>query len=54
MDKYNCIELNIRDGELLGLTKLRSIEKDALNSKNSVYIYKGTKTQKIYRTDNTF
>ncbi len=48
MAKYNCIELNIRDGELLGLTKLRSIEKDALNSKNSVYIYKGTKTQKIY------
>lgn len=48
MAKYNYIELCIKDGILINLDKLRSDEMKALTLNNAIYIYKGTKSQKVY------
>lgn len=48
MAKYNVINLEINGNKLNGIDKLRSVEKYALSTQNAIYIYRGTKTQKIY------
>lgn len=48
MAKYNCISLNVKNGELEGFDKLRQPEQNILRNGDVVYIYKGTKSKKIY------
>ncbi|WP_207636368.1 DUF2075 domain-containing protein [Desulfosporosinus youngiae] len=48
MAKYNCITLKVKNGELEGFNKLRQPEQINLRNGNVVYIYKGTKSNKIY------
>ncbi|MFP9128557.1 DNA/RNA helicase domain-containing protein [Niallia sp. BSM11] len=48
MAKYNCITLKVKDGELDGFNKLRQPEQNILKNGNVVYIYKGTKSKKVY------
>ncbi len=48
MGKYNCIILKIKNGELENFDKLRQLEQFILKNGNVVYIYKGTKSKKIY------
>ncbi len=46
--KYNCITLNIKNGEIEYFDKLRQPEQNILKNGNVVYIYRGTKSKKIY------
>lgn len=48
MAKYSIIELSVKNGELVGTNSLSNDEKKALESKNAIYIYRGTKSKKIY------
>lgn len=48
MAKYNCINLKVKDGELIKVDELHQREQDFLNSGNVIYIYKGSKSKKIY------
>ncbi|WP_281217273.1 DUF2075 domain-containing protein [Lysinibacillus capsici] len=48
MVKYNCITLKIKNGELENFDKLRQPEQNTLKNGNVVYIYKGTKSKKVY------
>ncbi|XQY90628.1 DNA/RNA helicase domain-containing protein [Metabacillus sp. HB246100] len=48
MAKYNCITLKVKNGELEGFDKLRQPEQNILRNGNVIYIYKGTKSKKIY------
>ena len=48
MAKYNCITLKVKNGKLEGFDKLRHPEQNILRNGNVVYIYKGTKSKKIY------
>jgi uncharacterized protein len=48
MAKYNCITLKVKNGELEGFDKLRQPEQNILRNGNVVYIYKGSKSKKIY------
>jgi DUF2075 family protein/predicted GIY-YIG superfamily endonuclease len=48
MAKYNSITLEVKSGELEGFEKLRQPEQNTLRNGNIVYIYKSTKSKKIY------
>ncbi|MED2914901.1 DUF2075 domain-containing protein [Bacillus sp. AR8-1] len=48
MVKYKYITLKVKNGELEGFDELRQPEKNILRNRNVVYIYKGTKSKKIY------
>lgn len=48
MSKYNVIELKIRDGQLIDFGQKSEAEKNALRNQNAIYVYRGTKSQKIY------
>lgn len=48
MVKYKYITLKVKNGELEGFDELRHPEKNILRNRNVVYIYKGTKSKKIY------
>lgn len=48
MAKYNCITLKVKNRELVGFDNLRQPEQNILRNGNVVYIYKGTKSKKIY------
>lgn len=48
MAKYNCITLKVKNGELEGFDELRQPEQNTLKNGNVVYIYRGTKSKKIY------
>ncbi len=48
MAKYNIIELNIKDGILIDLNSKSGSEQKALRYCNAIYIYRSTKTKKIY------
>ena len=48
MAKYSIVELSIKNGNLLGLDYLSSNEKKALELNNAIYIYRGTKSKKVY------
>lgn len=48
MAKYSIVELSIQNGNLLGTDSLSNNEKNALELNNSIYIYRGTKSKKVY------
>lgn len=48
MAKYHCIRLTVKNGELEGFDRLRQPEQNILRNGNVVYIYKGSKSKKIY------
>lgn len=48
MAKYNVIHLKIKNGELIDLKEKTSAEQKALQFQNAIYIYRGTKSQKVY------
>lgn len=48
MAKYSIVELSIKNGDLLGIDSLSSNAKKALESNNAIYIYRGTKSKKVY------
>lgn len=48
MAKYSIVELSINKGNLIGIDNLNNNEKTALELKNAIYIYRGTKSKKIY------
>lgn len=48
MSAYNLIELNIYRGKLVEFDRLSQQEKNALDASNAVYIYRGSKSKKIY------
>lgn len=48
MARYSVVRLDINGKDLIGLDKLRDVERNALSTKNAIYIYRGTKTQKVY------
>ena len=48
MAKYSIVELNIRNGNLLGLDFLSNNERKALELNNAIYIYRGTRSKKVY------
>ena len=48
MAKYSIIELSIKNGKLLGIDGLSNNEKKALELNNAIYVYRGTKSKKVY------
>lgn len=48
MAKYNVINLKIKNGELIDLEEKSGAEQKALRLQNAIYIYRGTKSQKVY------
>ena len=48
MARYSVVRLNINGKDLIGVENLRDVERNALSTQNAIYIYRGTKTQKIY------
>lgn len=49
MAKYSIVELSIDKMEnLINVDGLRSTVQDALDHKNAIYIYRGTKSKKGY------
>lgn len=48
MARYSVVRLDIKGKDLIGVDNLREVERNALSTQNVIYIYRGTKTQKIY------
>lgn len=48
MARYSVIRLGVNGKKLIGMDSLRSVERNALSTQNAIYIYRGTKSQKIY------
>lgn len=48
MARYSVVRLDINGKDLVGVDNLRDVERNALSVQNAIYIYRGTKTQKIY------
>ena len=48
MAKFNIIALHIKDGILTNLHQKSEAEQNALAVKNAIYIYRGSKSQKLY------
>lgn len=48
MARYSVVRLDVKGKELVGLEGLRDVERNALSTKNAIYIYRGTKSQKVY------
>lgn len=48
MAKYSTIELSVKNGCLKGMDYLRDTQKRSLEANNCIYIYRGTKTKKVY------
>lgn len=48
MARFSVVRLGVEDRKLVGLETLRDMERKALFSQNVIYIYKGTKSQKVY------
>ena len=48
MAKYSVVHLDINGKDLIGIDNLQNVERNALSTQNAIYIYRGTKTQKIY------
>lgn len=48
MAKYAIVELSINRGELLDTERLSNNERKALQYNNAIYIYRGTKSGKVY------
>ena len=48
MARYSVVHLDIRGKDLIGVDNLRNVERNALSTRNVIYIYRGTNSQKIY------
>lgn len=48
MAKYNVVELKTKNGGLIDFEEKSEAEKKALRLQNAIYIYRGTKSQKVY------
>lgn len=48
MAKFNVIELKIKDGELVDFDEKNEAEKKSLKINNAIYVYRGTKSKKVY------
>ena len=48
MAKFNIVELKIKNGELIDFEEKSESEKKVLRLQNAIYIYRGTKSQKVY------
>lgn len=48
MAKYSIVELSVKSGKLVGLDYLNNNEKKALELNPAIYIYRGTRSKKIY------
>lgn len=48
MAKFNCIKLEVENGQLLNINSLREGEKDKLKSGDVVYIYRNSDTKRVY------
>ena len=48
MVKYHEVYLEIKGKDLIGVENLSAVEKNALKNQNVIYIYRATKTKKIY------
>lgn len=48
MAKYSIVELSVRKGNLSGIDDLSDNQKKALKLNNAIYIYRGTKSKKVY------
>lgn len=48
MAKYNVVELRVKDGRLIDLEQKSEAEKKALRNQNAIYVYRGSKSQKMY------
>lgn len=48
MAKFNIVELNIKNGELIDFNTKSEAEKKALKVLGAIYIYRGTRSQKVY------
>ena len=48
MARYSIVHLDIDGKDLIGIENLRDVEINSLSTQNAIYIYRGTKTQKIY------
>lgn len=48
MAKYSIVELSVNNGNLVGMDCLNCNEKKALELNNAIYIYRGTRSKKVY------
>lgn len=48
MAKYSIVELSIKNGDLLGVDYLSNNERKGLELNNVIYVYRGTRSKKIY------
>lgn len=48
MARYSVIRLDVDGTNLVGLDNLRDVERNALSTRNAIYIYRGTKSKKVY------
>ena len=48
MAKYSIVELAVSNGNLVGVDQLSNNQKRALELKNAIYIYRGTRSKKVY------
>lgn len=48
MAKYAIVELSIKNGNLLGTDSLSNNEQKALRFNSAIYIYRGTRSKKVY------
>ena len=48
MAKYSVVHLDVDGKNLVGMDGLRDVERMVLSTKNAIYIYRGTRSQKIY------
>ena len=48
MAKYSVVRLTVDGQRLLGIDRLSNNEKKALSMQNAIYIYRGTKSKKVY------
>lgn len=48
MARYSVIELSVRNGQLLEYDSLSRDQKNALQFSNTIYIYRGTRSGKVY------
>lgn len=48
MASYSVVRLHVNEKELIGMDRLRQVERNALSMQNAVYIYRGKKSKKVY------
>lgn len=48
MAKFNIIELSIKNGQLINFNDKSLVEQNALRNSNAIYIYRGSRSKKVY------